>query len=59
MACLGSMTFNAAEDLRGLEPDQCYWIAHEAQIRNKDRIDFRVDPPPDLVAAKSTFRAVP
>jgi Uma2 family endonuclease len=49
MACLGSMTFKRRKHLRGLEPDQCYWFAHEAQIRNKDRIDFRVDPPPDLV----------
>ena len=43
------MTFKRRKDLRGLEPDQCYWIAHEAQIRNKDQIDFRVDPAPDLV----------
>ncbi len=49
MTCLGSMTFQRRRQQRGLEPDQCYWIAHEAQIRNKDRIDFRVDPPPDLV----------
>ena len=49
MTCLGSMTFQRRRNQRGLEPDQCYWIAHEAQIRNKDRIDFRVDPPPDLV----------
>jgi Uma2 family endonuclease len=49
MACLGSMTFKRRKHLRGLEPDQCYWFAHEAQIRGKDHIDFRVDPPPDLV----------
>ncbi len=49
IAGLGSMTFKRRKDLRGLEPDQCYWIAHEAQVRNKDRIDFRVDPPPDLI----------
>jgi len=49
MACLGSMTFKRRKHLRGLEPDQCYWFAHEVQIRNKDRIDFHVDPPPDLV----------
>jgi Uma2 family endonuclease len=49
LAGLGSMTFKRRKDLRGLEPDQCYWIANEAQVRNKDRIDFRVDPPPDLV----------
>jgi Uma2 family endonuclease len=49
MTCLGSMTFKRRKDLRGLEPDQCYWVAHEAEIRGKNQIDFRVDPPPDLV----------
>jgi Uma2 family endonuclease len=49
LAGLGSMTFKRRKDLRGLEPDQCYWIANEAQVRNKDYIDFRVDPPPDLI----------
>ncbi len=49
MTCLGSMTFQRRRLRRGLEPDQCYWIAHEAQVRSKNRIDFRVDPPPDLV----------
>ena len=24
-------------------------VRHEAEVRNKDRIDFRIDPPPDLV----------
>jgi Uma2 family endonuclease len=33
---------------RGLEPDRCYWIAHEAAVRGKRRIDLRIDPPPDL-----------
>jgi Uma2 family endonuclease len=43
-----TMTFKR-EDLQcGLEPDNCYYIAHEAAIRNKDEIDFTVDPPPDL-----------
>jgi Uma2 family endonuclease len=49
LACLGSMTFKRRPRLRALEPDQCYWIAHEAAIRGKDQIDFRYDPPPDLV----------
>lgn len=49
LAGLGSMTFKRRKHLRGLEPDQCYWIAHEAQVRNKDHIDFSFDPPPDLV----------
>jgi Uma2 family endonuclease len=49
IAGYGSMTFTRRRRQRGLEPDQCYWIAHEPQVRGKDRLDFRVDPPPDLV----------
>jgi Uma2 family endonuclease len=32
----------------GLEPDECYYIQHEAAVRGK-AIKLRVDPPPDLV----------
>jgi Uma2 family endonuclease len=49
IAGYGSMTFKRRKGLRGLEPDQCYWIAHEAQVRARKTIDFQVDPPPDLV----------
>jgi Uma2 family endonuclease len=40
----GSTTFRRRRKLRGLEPDDCYWIASEPQVRGKRRID----PPPDL-----------
>ena len=33
---------------KGLEPDDCFWIAHEAEVRGKTIIDLRTDPPPDL-----------
>jgi len=37
------------EDLdRGFEPDNCYYVAHEAEMRSKDDLDLRHDPPPDL-----------
>jgi Uma2 family endonuclease len=45
----GNMTFKREDLARGLEPDQCYWIAHEAQVRNKQEWDPKSDPPPDLV----------
>jgi Uma2 family endonuclease len=44
----GSTTFRRRKKQRGLEPDECYWIANEALVRNKDVIDLRIDPPPDL-----------
>ena len=45
--CLGSTTFKQPTT-HGLEPDQCFYIAHEAAIRGKKRLDLRFDPPPDL-----------
>jgi Uma2 family endonuclease len=44
----GSTTFRKRRAQKGLEPDRCYWIAHEAEVRGKTRIDLRIDPPPDL-----------
>jgi Uma2 family endonuclease len=32
----------------GIEPDQCFYIEHEPQIRGKRRLDLKNDPPPDL-----------
>jgi len=43
-----STTFRKRRKRRGLEPDNSYWIANEAQVRGKDEIDLSVDPPPDL-----------
>jgi Uma2 family endonuclease len=44
----GSVTLRRRRRQRGLEPDRCYWIANEAAVRGKSRLDLRVDPPPDL-----------
>lgn len=44
----GSTTFNKQTLDRGLEPDECYYIQHEPQLRGRDEIDLNVDPPPDL-----------
>jgi Uma2 family endonuclease len=43
-----STTFRRRKRQRGLEPDNCYWIANEKKVRGKTKIDLRVDPPPDL-----------
>ncbi len=44
----GSTTFRRRSRRRGLEPDACYYIANQPQVRGKDRIDLGQDPPPDL-----------
>ncbi|MFO1433856.1 MAG: Uma2 family endonuclease [Candidatus Competibacteraceae bacterium] len=57
---LGSTTFKNAHMAQAVEPDQCFYITHEATVRNKERIDLTVDPPPDLaieidITARSRF----
>ena len=46
---LGSTTFRREDLERGFEPDSCFYIQNEEEVRGKDRIDLAVDPPPDLV----------
>jgi Uma2 family endonuclease len=41
-------TFWRKRKRRGLEPDNSYWIASEAQVRDKDDDELRRGPPPDL-----------
>src|SRR6266852_3904445 len=43
-----STTFRRRKKEKGLEPDNCYWIANEKKVRAKKKINLKVDPPPDL-----------
>lgn len=45
---LGSTTWSREDLLKGLEPDECFYIQNELVVRGKKQIDLRVDPPPDL-----------
>ncbi len=45
---LGSTTWSREDLQRGLEPNECFYIQYEPQVRGKDRIDLAQDPPPDL-----------
>lgn len=45
---LGSTTFKNASMLKGIEPDQCFYIQHETAVRGKKQLDLSIDPPPDL-----------
>lgn len=47
MSC-GSTTFKDELKNCGLEPDECYYIQHEADVRGRN-IKLGEDPPPDLV----------
>lgn len=54
----GSMTFKREDLERGLEPDECYWIEHEAEMRDKEEYDPLDDPPPDLAIESEATRSV-
>ena len=45
---LGSMTIRKMHLLRGVEPDQCYYVRSEPSVRGKRKLDLSIDPPPDL-----------
>jgi Uma2 family endonuclease len=45
---LGSTTFKQRNMNAGVEPDACFYIQNEVEIRGKERIDLNFDPPPDL-----------
>ncbi len=44
----GSTTLKLALEKVGLEPDRCYWIKHEKQMRENKKWKALKDPPPDL-----------
>lgn len=44
----GSTTWKRSDLARGIEADECYYISTVARVRDKDRADLTVDPPPDL-----------
>ncbi len=58
IACFGSMTMRREELDRGMEPDECYWVAHEPQVRGRTDIDLENDPPPDLVIEVEISRSI-
>jgi Uma2 family endonuclease len=43
-----TMTFKREDLQRGVEPDNCYYVANEVVVRSKMELDLAVDPPPDL-----------
>lgn len=52
------MTFRRELKQRGLEPDECYWVEHEPQVRGKDEWDPEVDPPPDIAIEVEVSRSI-
>ena len=44
----GSATIKKSRFAKGTEPDACFYVQSIEQIGNKIRLDFSVDPPPDI-----------
>ena len=44
----GSTTFDREDLQKGLEPDECYYIANAPAVIGKEDFDWTIDPPPDL-----------
>jgi Uma2 family endonuclease len=55
-AC-GSTTFRRQDLDRGLEPDECYYLANLARLHDRMAIDLTVDPPPDLAVEIDVTRS--
>jgi Uma2 family endonuclease len=44
----GSTTLRRRRRRRGIEADECFWIANAHRMAGRRRLDLRRDPPPDL-----------
>ncbi len=49
IVAFGSTTFQRPDLQKGFEPDGCFYVTNEAEMRNKLEIDLTVDPAPDLI----------
>ena len=45
---LGSMTCKRKDLQKGFEPDSCFYIQHAEAVSGNEKIDLKLDPPPDL-----------
>ena len=44
----GSATIKKSRFAKGIEPDACFYVESIEQLEGKIRLDFSVDPPPDI-----------
>jgi Uma2 family endonuclease len=45
---LGALTLEREDLRRAIEPDSCFYVQSELQVRGKININLNTDPPPDL-----------
>lgn len=47
--CYGSATMKKQHELKGAEPDSCFYVQNAELVGRKNDIDFSIDPAPDIV----------
>lgn len=55
---IGSTTLRRQMKEKGLEPDECYYVANELRVRGKRKLDLKKDPPPDLAVEIEVSRKI-
>jgi Uma2 family endonuclease len=53
----GSTTLRRRAGRRGLEADECFWIANAPRMAGRRRLNLRTDPPPDLAVEVDVTRS--
>jgi Uma2 family endonuclease len=53
----GSTTLRRRLRRRGIEADECFWIANAHRMAGRRRLDLRTDPPPDLAIEVDVTRS--
>ncbi len=53
----GSTTLRRQLKQRGIEADECFWIANAPRMKGRRRLDLRIDPPPDLAVEVDVSRS--
>jgi Uma2 family endonuclease len=54
----GELTHHRDDIERGFEPDECYYIQNWQKVTGTREIDFKTDPPPDLMIEIEVSRTV-
>jgi Uma2 family endonuclease len=53
----GSTTLRRRDRRRGIDPNQCFWIANAHRMAGRRRLDLRSDQPPDLAIEIDVIRS--
>jgi len=54
----GELTHHRDDTERGFEPDECYYVQNWQKVTGTREIDFKKDPPPDLLIEVEVSRTV-